>query len=131
MLGDELCAGDRNSAFTTEVGLGHQTTQPAPTGTRVKARALPAGQHCDPRMSGIDLGAAPGWIDATRLDPSHCNSVGFLLPYSQIHPQHRSDAGLVARLHETHRAIKSIAVGQGQRGLAQRRGTLHQCRRSR
>src|SRR5664279_3086025 len=109
MLGDELCAADRSSAFTTEVGLGHQTAQPAPTDARVDPRALPTCQHRDPRMSGIDLGAAPKGIDTPRLDSLPCNSIGLPVLHSQVHSKHRSDSGLVAGLHETHRAIESVS----------------------
>ena len=42
MLRDELGTGDRTSSFTAEVGLGHQTAQPAPTNARVDPGALPA-----------------------------------------------------------------------------------------
>ena len=46
-----LGAADWDTAFTTEVGPGHQTAQPAPADARVDPRALPTCQHRDPRMS--------------------------------------------------------------------------------
>ena len=95
MLGDKLRTADRGPAFTTEMGLGHQTTQPSPADARVDPRALPACQHRDPRMSGIDLGAAPKGIDTPRLDSLPCNSIGLPVLHSQVHSKHRSDAGLV------------------------------------
>lgn len=127
MLGDELCAADRSSAFTTEVGLGHQTTQPAPAGARVDSCALAQRQHCHPRMPGIDLGAPSGRVGPTRRGPPSSGQSHFF-SHSQIHPQHRSDTGLITGLGEPHRTIEPVAVGQGERGLAQSRGTFHQRR---
>jgi hypothetical protein len=136
MLGNKLCAADGSSTFTTEVGLGHQTTQPAPTDAGVDPGALPTRQHRDPRVPGIDLGAAPDWIGPTSADPTCLNSlpgngIGKPVPHSQVHPEHRSDACLVAGLHEAHRSVQSVAVGQGQRRLALRAGEFHQRRRGR
>ena len=141
MLGNKLCAADGSSAFTTEMGLGHQTTQPAPADTGVDPGALPTRQHRDPRVPGIDLGAAPDWIGPTSAGPTCAglthlvplpgNGIGKSASHGQVHSEHRSDACLVAGLHETHRSIQSVAVGQGQRGLALRAGTFHQRRRGR
>ena len=143
MLGDNLCAADRSAAFTTQMGLGHQAAQPAPADARLHPGALPARQHRDPRESGIDLCSTPCWVGATwlkplallkpliSLKPLTCNGIGSPLPHSQVHTKHRSNAGLVAGLDETHRAIEAVTVGQGERWLTQRRGTFHQRRRGR
>src|ERR1035437_10192493 len=106
MLGDELCAANRSSAFTTEVGLGHQTAQPAPTDARADPRALPSGQYRDPRVSETAVCTAPGWVNTPPLGPMPCNNSGLPRAHGQIHPKHRSNAGLVAGLYETHRAIE-------------------------
>ena len=141
MLGDELRVADRGSAFPAEMGLGHQTAQPAPADARVDPAALPARQHRHPRVSGIDLGAAPNRAGATGPNPlphndngpwndsEPCAGIGSARSDGQVHAEHRCDAGLVAGLDKTHRAIESVAVGQCERGLVQRRGTFHQRRR--
>lgn len=143
VLGDELGAGDRGSALTTEVGLGHQPAQPAPTDAWVDSCALPTCQHRDPRVSRIDLSTAPGRagttsasatdvgaasFDTSSLNPLTYNGIGSPGSHCQVHAEHRGDADLVAGLHKAHGTIEPVAVGQGERGLAQRGSTFHQRR---
>ena len=115
------------------MGLGNQPAQHAPTDAGVDPGALPTCQHRDPRVSGIDLSAAPGRTGATgagaaslgaasdgtsSLNPLPCHGIGSLGAHRQIHAEHRGDACLVASLHKEHCAVESVAIGQGERGLA-------------
>ena len=70
-------------------------------------------------------------VGASSLNPSPRNGIGSLGAHRQIHAEHRGDACLVASLHKAHCAVESVAIGQGERGLAQRGGTFHQRRRGR
>jgi len=108
---DELCAADRSPPFTAEVGLGHQTTQPTPTGPRGEPRALTECQHRDPGCRGST--SAPPLTGLTRPARIRWAATSWVASaHSQIHPKHRSDTGLVAGLHETHAPIESVTIGQ-------------------
>src|SRR5680860_1879702 len=80
-------------------------------------------QACD------EAGIAPGRTGATSacttgtgrssLNPLPCNGIGSLGAHRQIHAERRGDACFVASLHKAHCAVESVAIGQGERGLAQ------------
>lgn len=109
--------------------VGDQAAQGGPAGATgdsgVMGRLGPGGEHRDSGQARIDDRATTGGR-ARGSDPRVGWRIEDAAGHRQVDAEDGAQTRLGCRLHEAHRAIQAVAIGQGDGRLAILRGTLDQ-----